>query len=79
MKQIFTLESTDSQLIQHCQLPQLNELFSKPMRHSWHQYRIVGKLSKRTFTLGDKVRVRVLRASMEQKQIDYELILNDIA
>ena len=43
------------------------------------KYRIVGKLSKRTFTLGDKVRVRVLRASMEQKQIDYELILNDIA
>ena len=43
------------------------------------KYRIVGKLSKRVFTLGDKVRVRVLRASLEQKQIDYELILNDIA
>ena len=43
------------------------------------KYRITGKLSHRTFTLGDKVRVRVLRASMEQKQIDYELILNDIA
>ena len=43
------------------------------------KYRIVGKLSHRTFTLGDKVRIRVLRASMEQKQIDYELILNDIA
>ena len=42
------------------------------------KYRIVGKLSHKTFTLGDKVRVRVLRASMEQKQIDYELILDDI-
>ncbi len=42
------------------------------------KYRIVGKLSHKTFTLGDKVRVRVIRASMEQKQIDYELILDDI-
>ena len=43
------------------------------------KYRITGKTTGRVFTLGDKVRVRVLRASMEQKQIDYELILNDIA
>ena len=43
------------------------------------KYRITGKMSGRAFTLGDKVRVRVLRASLEQKQIDYELILNDIA
>ena len=42
------------------------------------KYRIVGKHSNRVFTLGDKVRVRVLRASMEQKQIDYELILDGI-
>ena len=42
------------------------------------KYRIVGRLSHRSFTLGDKVRVRVVRASMEQKQIDYELILDDI-
>ena len=43
------------------------------------KYRVTGKLSGRSFTLGDKVRIRVLRASLEQKQIDYELILNDIA
>ena len=43
------------------------------------KYRIVGRLSHRAFTLGDRVRVRVLRASMEQKQIDYELILDGIA
>ena len=42
------------------------------------KYRIVGKTTGRMFTLGDKVRIRVLRASMEQKQIDYELILDDI-
>ena len=37
-------------------------------------YRIIGKATGRTFTLGDKVRVRVTRASLEQKLIDYELI-----
>ena len=42
------------------------------------KYRIVGKTTGRMFTLGDKVRIRVLRASMEQKQIDYELILDNI-
>ena len=42
------------------------------------KYRVVGRHSGKTFTLGDKVRVRVLRASMEQKQIDYELILDDV-
>ena len=41
------------------------------------KYRTVGKHTGRVFTLGDKVRVRVLRASLEQKQIDYELIWDD--
>ncbi len=38
------------------------------------KYFIVAKASGRKFTLGDKVKVRVLRANMEQKLIDYELI-----
>jgi len=37
-------------------------------------YRIVGKATGRTFTLGDRVKVRVIRASLEQKLIDYELV-----
>ncbi len=37
-------------------------------------YSIIGKGTKKRYTLGDKVRVRVLRASLEQKVIDYELI-----
>jgi ribonuclease R len=38
------------------------------------KYLIVAKASGRKFTLGDKVKVRVLRANMEQTLIDYELI-----
>jgi len=38
------------------------------------KYQITGKTSGRVFTLGDKVKVRVVRASLEQKQIDYEMI-----
>jgi hypothetical protein len=35
---------------------------------------IIGKASRRTFTLGDRVRVKVLRASLEQKLLDYQLL-----
>ena len=38
------------------------------------KYMIIGKASRRTFTLGDRVRVRVLRASLEQKLLDYEFL-----
>jgi Exoribonuclease R len=37
-------------------------------------YRTVGKGTGRIFNLGDKVRIRVLRASLEQKLLDYELV-----
>ena len=37
-------------------------------------YRTTGKGSGRTYLLGDKVKVRVKRASLEQKLIDYELV-----
>lgn len=39
------------------------------------KYETRGKSSGRMFRLGDKVRVKVLRANMEQKILDYELIL----
>ncbi len=38
------------------------------------KYLIVAKASGRKFTLGDKVKVRILHANLEQKLIDYELI-----
>lgn len=37
-------------------------------------YTLIGKGTGKKYTLGDKVRVRVLRASLEQKIIDYELV-----
>lgn len=37
-------------------------------------YCIVGRSRGRRFTMGDKVWIRVLRASLEQKIIDYELV-----
>lgn len=37
-------------------------------------YRLVGRNNGRTFTLGDEVRIRVLRANLSRKQLDYELI-----
>lgn len=42
-------------------------------------YKITGVRSGRTFTLGDKVRIRVRRANLEQKLLDYDLILLDQA
>ena len=38
------------------------------------KYMVIGKSSRRIFTLGDRVRVRVLRASLEQKLLDYQLL-----
>lgn len=37
-------------------------------------YSLVGKGNGRKFTLGDEVRIRVLRANLARKQLDYELI-----
>lgn len=37
-------------------------------------YRIVGKQSKKTFTLGDKLKIRVKAVDIEKKSIDYELV-----
>ena len=38
-------------------------------------FRVIGKSSGRSFRLGDKVKVRVERASLEQKNIDFSLVL----
>ena len=38
------------------------------------KYRIVGKQSKATFTLGDKLKFRVKAVDLEKKSIDYELV-----
>ncbi len=37
-------------------------------------YRIIGKNTKKRYTLGDKVRVKVKSVDLERKSIDYELV-----
>lgn len=41
-------------------------------------YRLVGKGTGKQYTLGDKVKVRVVRASLEQKIIDYQLVSEEV-
>jgi ribonuclease R len=38
------------------------------------KYRIVGQQKKRIFTLGDKIKVKVLSADLERRMIDYGLV-----
>jgi ribonuclease R len=44
---------------------------------SEHGYHLSGEITKRTFALGDKVRVRLTAANIEQKTIDWELVHNE--
>lgn len=37
-------------------------------------YRLIGNRNRRILTLGDKVRIKVLRADLKRKLIDYELV-----
>jgi ribonuclease R len=41
-------------------------------RHVEEDYCLVGQRSGRTFRMGDKVRVRVIAANLEKRQLDYE-------
>ena len=40
-------------------------------------YRLVGRRSGRVFKLGDRVRIRVSKANLEQRLLDFELIENE--
>jgi len=40
-------------------------------------YRIIGKTSRKTFTLGDKVKIKVKAVDIERKTIDYELFTDN--
>ncbi len=37
-------------------------------------YCIIGRRHKRKFTIGDEVRIRIVRANLDRKQLDFELI-----
>ncbi|MBP5522068.1 MAG: S1 RNA-binding domain-containing protein, partial [Bacteroidales bacterium] len=38
------------------------------------RYRLVGRRTRRVFRLGDRVRIKVKSANLEQRLLDYELI-----
>ncbi len=52
----------------------LRDIRSDYFEFDEERYRIVGKRTKVVYSLGDPVRIRVKRANLEQKLIDYELI-----
>ena len=37
-------------------------------------YCLVGRHSHRTFQLGDKLKIKIVRANLEKKQLDFELV-----
>jgi ribonuclease R len=37
-------------------------------------YCIMGRRHRRKFTIGDSVRIRIMRANLDRKQLDFELI-----
>jgi ribonuclease R len=39
-------------------------------------YSLIGRRNKQTYALGDPVRIKVMRANLEKKQLDFTLIEN---
>ena len=51
----------------------------REIRSDWYQfdeekYETRGRASGRVFHLGDPIKIRVVRANLEQKILDYELV-----
>ena len=44
-------------------------------RHIEPDYMLAGRRSGRTFRMGDKVRIRVVAANLEKRQLDYEWVI----
>lgn len=55
----------------------LREIHSDYFVFDEDTYSLTGKGTGKKYTLGDKVKVKVLRASLEQKIIDYQLVSDD--
>ena len=54
----------------------LREIRSDFFEFDEERYRLVGKRTRKIFRLGDKVRIRVKNANLEQRLLDFELIEN---
>lgn len=44
-------------------------------KHVEEEYMLAGRRSGRTFRMGDKVRIRVVAANLEKRQLDYEWVI----
>jgi ribonuclease R len=40
-------------------------------------YCVTGRMNDKKYTLGDKVRIKVLRSDLERKQIDFGMIVEE--
>ena len=54
----------------------LREIRSDFFEFDEERYRLVGKRTHKVFRLGDRVRIRVKSANLEQRLLDYELVEN---
>lgn len=45
--------------------------------HSESDYALIGKRTRKRFTMGDKVRIRVVAANLEKRQIDFDWVADD--
>jgi ribonuclease R len=57
-------------------LVSINSLFEyDDFRHVESDYCLVGMRSGRTFRMGDKVRIKIVAASLAKRQLDYEWVI----
>ena len=52
----------------------LSSIRSDYFEHEATKYRIKGKKTGKTYRLGDEVKVKLLRADKDERQLDFELI-----
>lgn len=51
----------------------------EPVTYDREGYRMIADRSKRVFRLGDKLRFKVIRADLDKKQLDYELVDQEVS
>ena len=56
----------------------LRELTGDYYEFDERNYQLVGRRTRRTYALGDKVTIRVERANLERKQLDFALVGEDV-
>ncbi len=52
----------------------LSSMKSDYFTHEAHKYRVKGNRTGKTYTLGSEIRVKLTRADMEERVLDFELV-----